>query len=137
MKIKIFYSNKDIESYENEINEFIKKKKIINIKHSISSYAMANDYASSEGMDKSTLIMYEEMEEENDEIKDKTTKDGILRLLRESGVPEEKLNEVYNALFEKVKKERIFPKKEIEEWCKQIKKDIDKTGKFTPLFDYL
>ena len=111
MKIKIFYSNKDIESYENEINEFIKKKKIINIKHSISSYAMANDYASSEGMDMSTLIMYEEMEEENDEIKDKTTKDGILRLLRESGVPEEKLNEVYNALFEKVKKERIFPKK--------------------------
>ena len=65
MKIKIFYSNKDIESYENEINEFIKKKKIINIKHSISSYAMANDYASSEGMDMSTLIMYEEMEEEN------------------------------------------------------------------------
>ena len=48
---------------------------------------MANDYASSEGMDMSTLIMYEEMEEENDEIKDKTTKDGILRLLRESGVP--------------------------------------------------
>ena len=65
MKIKIFYSNKDIESYENEINEFIKKKKIIDIKHSISSYAMANDYASSEGMDMSTLIMYEEMEEEN------------------------------------------------------------------------
>lgn len=65
MKIKIFYSHKDIESYENEINEFIKKKKIIDIKHSISSYAMANDYASSEGMDMSTLIMYEEMEEEN------------------------------------------------------------------------
>ena len=65
MKIKIFYSNKDIESYENEINEFIKKKKIIDIKHSISSYAMANDYASSEGMDMSTLIMYEETEEEN------------------------------------------------------------------------
>ena len=85
-------------------------------------------------MDKQEI---EEMEEENDEIKDKTTKDGILRLLRESGVPEEKLNEVYNTLFEKVKKERIFPKKEIEEWCKQIKKDIDETGKFTPLFDYL
>ena len=65
MKIKIFYLHKDIESYENEINEFIKKKKIIDIKHSISSYAMANDYASSEGMDMSTLIMYEEMEEEN------------------------------------------------------------------------
>ena len=45
--------------------------------------------------------------------------------------------DIYNALFEKVKKERIFPKKEIEEWCKQIKKDIDETGKFTPLFDYL
>ena len=70
-----------------------------------------------------------EMEEENDEIKDKTTKDGILRLLRESGVPEEKLNEVYNALFEKVKKERIFPKKEIEEWCKQIKKYKQKSRK--------
>ena len=137
MKIKIFYLHKDIENYENEINEFIKNKKVIDIKHSISSYGMANDYTSYEGMDMSTLIMYEEMEEENDEIKDKTTKDGILRLLRESGVPEEKLNEVYNALFEKVKKERIFPKKEIEEWCKQIKKDIDKTGKFTPLFDYL
>ena len=53
-------------------------------------------------MDKQEI---KELEEENDEIKDKTTKDGILRLLRESGVPEEKLNEVYNALFEKVKKE--------------------------------
>lgn len=62
-------------------------------------------------MDKQEI---EEMEEENDEIKDKTTKDGILRLLRESGVPEEKLNEVYNALFEKVKKERIFPKKKLK-----------------------
>ena len=29
MKIKIFYSNKDIESYENEINEFIKKRKLL------------------------------------------------------------------------------------------------------------
>ena len=73
------------------------------------------------------MTIREQLEKEIDkmeieEIKDKTTKDGILRLLRESGVPEEKLNEVYNALFEKVKKERIFPKKEIEEWCKQIKK---------------
>lgn len=78
--------------------------------------------------------MREQLEREIDkmeieEIKDKTTKDGILRLLRESGVPEEKLNEVYNALFEKVKKERIFSKKEIEEWCKQMKKDIDETIK--------
>ncbi len=64
MKIKIFYLNQDVESYENEINEFIKNKKVIDIKHSISSYGMANDYASSEGMDMSTLIMYEEMEEE-------------------------------------------------------------------------
>ena len=65
MKIKIFHSSKDIESYENEINEFIKNKKVIDIKHSISSYAMANDYASSDGMDMSTLIMYEEPEEKN------------------------------------------------------------------------
>ena len=79
----------------------------------------------------------EMIEQEIEEIKDKTAKDGILRLLREGGVTEEKLNEVYNALFEKFKKERIFPKKEIEEWCKQIKKDIDETGKFTPIFDYL
>lgn len=63
MKIKIFYSNKDIENYENEINKFIKNKKVIDIKHSISSYGMANDYASSEEMDMSTLIMYEELEE--------------------------------------------------------------------------
>ena len=65
MKIKIFYLIKDIKSYENEINEFIKNKKVIDIKHSISSYGMANDYASSEGMDMSTLIMYEEMEGDN------------------------------------------------------------------------
>lgn len=65
MKIKIFYSNKDIENYENEINKFIKNKKVIDIKHSISSYGMANNYASSKGMDMSTLIMYEELEEEN------------------------------------------------------------------------
>lgn len=65
MKIKIFYLHKDIENYENEINKFIKNKKVIDIKHSISSYGMANNYASSEGMDMSTLIMYEELEEEN------------------------------------------------------------------------
>ena len=65
MKIKIFYLIEDIKGYENEINEFIKNKKVIDIKHSISSYGMANDYASSEGMDMSTLIMYEEMEGDN------------------------------------------------------------------------
>ena len=70
MKIKIFYSNKDIESYENEINEFIKNKKVIDIRHSISSYGMANNYASSEGMDMSTLIMYEEMEGNNADSKE-------------------------------------------------------------------
>lgn len=63
MKIKIFYSHEDIEKYENEINEFIKNKKVLDIKHSISSYGMANNYASSEVMDVSTLIMYEELEE--------------------------------------------------------------------------
>ena len=66
MKIKIFYLHKDIENHENEINKFIKNKKVIDIKHSISSYGMANNYASSKGMDMSTLIMYEELEEEND-----------------------------------------------------------------------
>ena len=53
-------------------------------------------------------------QEEIDEIKDKTTKDGILRLLRESGVPEEKLNEVYNTLFEKVKNK--ISKEEMKEY---------------------
>ncbi|WP_374122890.1 hypothetical protein [Leptotrichia hongkongensis] len=33
--------------------------------------------------------------------------------------------------------EKEMNQEEIEEWCKQIKKDIDETGKFTPLFDYL
>ena len=65
MKIKIFYLIKDIKSYENEINEFIKNKKVIDIKHSISSYGMANDYTSTQDMDMSTLIMYEEMEGDN------------------------------------------------------------------------
>lgn len=70
MKIKIFYSNKDIESYENKINEFIKNKKVIDIKHSISSYGMANDYTSTQDMDISTLIMYEEMEGDNADDKE-------------------------------------------------------------------
>ena len=65
MKIKIFYLIEDIKGYENEINEFIKNKKVIDIKHSISSYGMANDYTSTQDMDMSTLIMYEEMEGDN------------------------------------------------------------------------
>ena len=63
MNIKIFYLHEDIENYEDEINKFIKNKKVIDIKHSISSYGMADNYASSEGMYMSTLIMYEEPEE--------------------------------------------------------------------------
>ena len=63
MKIKIFYLHEDIENYEDEINKFIKNKKVIDIKHSISSYGMANNYTSSEEMNMSTLIMYEELEE--------------------------------------------------------------------------
>ena len=65
MKIKIFYLHKDIENYENEINDFIKNKKVIDIKHSISSYGMANDYTATQDTDMSTLIMYEEMEGDN------------------------------------------------------------------------
>lgn len=63
MKIKIFYLHEDIDNYEDEINKFIKNKKVIDIKHSISSYGMANNYTSSEEMDMSTLVMYEELEE--------------------------------------------------------------------------
>lgn len=70
MKIKIFHSSKDIESYENEINEFIKNKKVIDIKHSISSYGMADNYATYGGMDMSTLIMYEETERNNADNKE-------------------------------------------------------------------
>jgi hypothetical protein len=50
MKIKIFFLHEDIENYEDEINKFIKNKKVIDIKHSISSYGMANNYTSSEGI---------------------------------------------------------------------------------------
>ena len=70
MKIKIFYLHKDIENYENEINKFIKKTKVIDIKHSISSYGMSTERISYKGMNMSTLIMYEEMEGNNADDKE-------------------------------------------------------------------
>lgn len=60
MKIKIFYANNDFEKIEKEINEFIKDKKVTDVKHSISSYALSDKYSSSGGTDFSVLIMYEE-----------------------------------------------------------------------------
>ena len=64
MKIKIFFTNKNLEEFENEINEFIKNKKVIDIKHQISSYGYCNDFANCDCMDTSILVMYEEMEKE-------------------------------------------------------------------------
>lgn len=60
MKIKIFYANNDFEKIEKEINEFIKDKKVIDAKHSISSYVLSDEHYSGGGMDFSVLIMYEE-----------------------------------------------------------------------------
>ena len=56
--IKIFNADKDTEILESEINEFIKDKEIIDIKYSISSYAMCNEYSSTEGTDYSILLIY-------------------------------------------------------------------------------
>ena len=56
--VKIFHSNNDPETLERRINEFIKDKKVIDIKYSISSYAMCNEYSSTEGTDYSVLLIY-------------------------------------------------------------------------------
>jgi len=56
--IKIFNANNDTGILESEINEFIKDKEIIDIKYSISSYAMCNEYSSTEGTDYSALLIY-------------------------------------------------------------------------------
>ena len=54
--VKIFHSNNDTEKLEKSINEFTKN--IIDIKYSISSYAMCNEYSSTEGTDYSVLLIY-------------------------------------------------------------------------------
>ena len=56
--IKIFNADKDTGILESEINEFIKDKEIIDIRYSISSYAMCNEYSSTEGTDYSVLLIY-------------------------------------------------------------------------------
>ena len=63
--IKIFNANKDTGILESEINEFIKDKEIIDIKYSISSYAMCDEYYSGGGTDYSVLLIYK-MEVKND-----------------------------------------------------------------------
>ena len=56
--VKIFHSNNDPETLEREINEFIKDKKVIDVKHSISSYALCDEYYSGGGTDYSVLLIY-------------------------------------------------------------------------------
>lgn len=56
--IKIFNANKDTGILEDEINEFIKDKEIIDIKYSISSYAICDEYYSGGGTDYSVLLIY-------------------------------------------------------------------------------
>ena len=56
--VKIFHSNNDTEKLEKRINEFAKNKEIIDIKYSISSYAMCNEYSSTERTNYSALLIY-------------------------------------------------------------------------------
>jgi hypothetical protein len=56
--VKIFNADKDTETLEKEINEFIKDKKVIDIKYSISSYALCDEYYSGGGTDYSVLLIY-------------------------------------------------------------------------------
>lgn len=56
--VKIFNADKDTETLEKEINEFIKDKKVIDIKYSISSYAFCDEYYSGGGTDYSVLLIY-------------------------------------------------------------------------------
>lgn len=63
MKVKIFFNDDTISKLEEKINEFIKDKKILDIKYQISSYSSTNNYAHSETLDVSVLVMYEDKEE--------------------------------------------------------------------------
>ena len=56
--IKIFNANKDTETLERKINEFIRNKEIIDIRCSISSYAVSDKYSSTGGTDYSVLLIY-------------------------------------------------------------------------------
>ena len=56
--VKIFNANKDTETLEKKINEFIRNKEIIDIKYSISSYALSDKYFSGGGTDYSVLLIY-------------------------------------------------------------------------------
>ena len=56
--VKIFHSNNDTEKLEKRINEFAKNKEIIDIRYSISSYALSDKYSSTEGTNYSALLIY-------------------------------------------------------------------------------
>ena len=56
--VKIFHSNNDPETLERKINEFIRNKEIIDIRYSISSYALSDKYSSTGGTDYSVLLIY-------------------------------------------------------------------------------
>lgn len=61
MKVKIFYGN-NTEKVQENINEFIKNKEILDIKFQMSSYGYCNNVASRDCMDISVLITYQEKE---------------------------------------------------------------------------
>ena len=56
--VKIFHSNNENETLEKRINEFMKNKEIIDIRYSISSYAMCNEYKTTVGIDYSAILIY-------------------------------------------------------------------------------
>lgn len=56
--VKIFNANKDTETLERKINEFIRNKEIIDIRYSISSYTLSDKYSSTGGTDYSVLLIY-------------------------------------------------------------------------------
>ena len=62
VKVKHFFVYKNFEEFEKELNEFIKDKKVIDIKHSISSYSSVSDYSYATYTDMSFLVMYEDKE---------------------------------------------------------------------------
>ena len=62
MKVKILFNDDTIGKLEEEINELIKDKKILDIKYQISSYSSTSNYAHSESLDASVLVMYEDKE---------------------------------------------------------------------------
>ena len=61
MKVEIFYGN-NTKKVQEDINEFIKNKEILDIKFQMSSYGYCNGIASYDCMDISVLVTYEDKE---------------------------------------------------------------------------